>query len=470
MGLRLRTLALLISFLFLGALVSGTILGTTQSMQPDNSVVIYSLSGQVTGVTTLAIQEMLSLADTTNARLVLIELSTTGGELGAVSQIMQMFATSPVPVLVYIPPAAQALSGGTYLLMASHIAAMGPTARMGSCQPILGFLPVSDPTYLSSLVELMTYHARLHERNVTSAGRFILENLNLGPVEAQGLGSIELIANSRSTLLNALESYTLVERELLPGEFTYRLLPTASLGSYNYSQIIQDFSGISAAPLFFYNPNPTLTLLAFIAHPVVTFILLQIGIWGFIFALNAPGHMGEIISVICIILALVGLGIIGISVAGIILMILGLGMIIIEAKTDIGFAGLAGIIGVVCFVLGGIFFIPPNQWLIPTQIMWLFQGISAGTALIFSALFGYAVIKAAEARRLTSDFDPKIISGARGVAETILDPEGRVRALGESWTAIAEEGIIKAGEEVEVIRLDGIRLVVKKSEPADEFQ
>ena len=101
--------------------------------------------------------------------------------------------------------------------------------------------------------------------------------------------------------------------------------------------------------------------------------------------------------------------------------------------------------------------------------MWLFQGIAACTALVFSALFGYAIYKAAAVRRLTSDFDPQKIPGTQGIAETNLDPEGRVRALGESWMAIAEKGIVKAGESIEVVRLDGIRLIVKKLEPPDEF-
>jgi membrane-bound serine protease (ClpP class) len=213
-----------------------------------------------------------------------------------------------------------------------------------------------------------------------------------------------------------------------------------------------------------------LTFLAFLAHPVVSFILLQVGIWGFIFALNAPGHLGEIVSAICILLALVGLGIIGISVAGIVMMVLGLVLVIIEAKTDIGFAGLAGIIGVACFVLGGIFFLPPSQWLIPAQLMWIFQGISAAIALVFAGLFGYAIYKAAQARGLPSDFDPKKMPGTIGIAVTNLDPEGQIRAFGENWMAVAEKGVIKAGESVEVVRLDGIRLIVKRADTPDEFK
>lgn len=444
--------------------------GRADTLQGSNPVMIYELSGQITGVTTMSIQEFLSTAESTNASLAIIQLSTTGGELGAVSQIMQLFATSPIPVLVYVPPAAQALSGGTYLLTASYIAAMGPAARIGSCQPIAGIVPVTDPNYVNSLVTLMTTHSHLHERNETTTSRFILENLNLGPAEAETWGSVELVANSIPELLTTLESYTLVQREQQSNDITYRIIPTADLASYNYTQVIQDFAGIASVTLSHYLPSFGLQMLAFLANPIISFLLLQIGIWGFIFALNAPGHMGEFISVACIVLALVGLGIIGISAAGIVLMLLGIGLIVIEAKTDIGFAGLAGISGIACFVLGGIFFLPPSQWLIPTEIMWVFQGISAGIALIFSAIFGFAVIKAAEARRLTSDFDHKKIPGTLGIAQTNLDPEGMVRAFGESWMATTEKGVIKAGESVEVVRLEGIRLIVKRAEPPDEFK
>ena len=469
MVLRRRYLLFVISVLVFGMLFLGINGVTAENKQIGEPVIIYRLSGQITGVTTLSIQEVIALAQSANARLIVIELSTTGGELGAVSQIMQLFASSPVPILVYVPAASQAISGGTYLLTAAHVAAMGPAARIGTCQPIVGLFPVTDPVYLNALVSLLTTQAHLHERNETTATQFILENLNLGSNDAETFGSIELIANSQPTLLSDLEAYTLVERELVTNDFTYTILPTANLANYTYSQVIQDFDGVVSEQQITYSPNAGLTILAFLAHPIVSFILLQVGIWGFLFALNAPGHAGEVISLICIVLALVGLGIIGISIAGIVLMVLGMVLLIIEAKTDVGFAGLAGIIGIACFVLGGIFFLPPSQWLVPSQIMWLFQGIAAATALIFSALFGYAIYKAAQARRLTSDFDPKKIAGTQGIAETNLDPEGRVRALGESWMAEAEKGVIKAGESIEVVRLEGIRLIVKKTEPPDEF-
>jgi membrane-bound serine protease (ClpP class) len=419
---------------------------------------VYPVSGEITGVTAQAIQSLLATAESTNAKLVVVQLNTPGGELIAVQSIMQMFATSSVPVLVYVPPAAIAVSGGTYMLMASHIAGMGPAAQIGSCQPVVGAIPTYEPKYLEFVVTLMTEHARLHERNETTASRFILENLNLGSADARSLGVLDFAADSLPALLNDLEGYTLIRRD---PEATFRLVPTGDLGSYNWTTS-WDFAGIASIPQIQYVTPPVLMLLGFLANPVVNFVLLQVGIWGFVFALNAPGQYGEILSGVCIILALVGMGIIGISIGGVLLFVLGIALLIIEAKTDIGFAGAAGISGAVCFALGGVFFLPPTQWLIPQPTMWVFQGIAVSIAAMFAGLFGYALMKAAQARRLTSEFAPERLVGQEGIAETALDPDGRVRALGESWTATAVDPPIKNEEPVEIVRLDGIRLIVRR--------
>lgn len=460
MATRLRLLAPLACWVLLCFLLLGTVsaTGPQSSLQSSDSILVYPLTGEITGVTAQAVQNLLATAQSTSARLVVIQLNTPGGEVMAVQSIMQMFATSSVPVLVYVPPATIAVSGGTYMLMASHIAGMGPAAQIGSCQPVVGAVPTYEPKYLEFVVTLMTEHARLHERNETTAARFILENLNLGSADAKNLGVIEFAADSLPALLSSLEGYTLLRRD---PEATFRLIPTGDLGSYNWTAK-WDFAGIASSPQIQYVPPVVLTLLAFLANPVVNFVLLQVGIWGFVFALNAPGQYGEILSGVCIILALVGMGIIGISIAGILLFVLGIALLIIEAKTDIGFAGAAGISGAICFAIGGVFFLPPTQWLIPQPTMWVFQGIAVTIAGMFAGLFGYALMKAAQARRLTSEFAPERFVGQQGIAETVLDPDGRVRALGESWTATAIDPPIKTDEPVEVVRLDGIHLIVRR--------
>jgi membrane-bound serine protease (ClpP class) len=465
---RLRLLAplacaTLACFLLVGA-VSGA--APSSSLQSPNSVLVYSLTGDITGVTAQAVQNLLATAESANARLVVIQLSTPGGEIGAVESIMQMLAASSVPVLIYVPTAAMAVGGGTYMLMASHIAGMGPGAQIGVCQPVVGAIPTYDPSYVDFVVTLMTDHARLHERNETTAARFILDNLALGSTDAKNLGAIEFASDSLPALLTSLEGYTLIRRA---PEATFRLVPTTDLDTYNWTAQ-WDFAGIASAPQIEYLPPVALTLLAFLANPVINFVFLQVGIWGFVFAFHAPGHYGEVLSIVCIILALVGMGIIGISIGGIVLFVLGIFLLLIEAKTEMSFSGASGVAGAVCFAIGGIFFLPPTQWLIPQSSMWVFQGVAVAIAGMFAGLFGYIVMKAAQARHLTSEFAPERFVGKQGFAETILDPEGRVRALGESWSATAVDPPIKIGEAVEVIRLDGIHLVVRRLENQSEGQ
>jgi membrane-bound ClpP family serine protease len=87
---------------------------------------------------------------------------------------------------------------------------------------------------------------------------------------------------------------------------------------------------------------------------------------------------------------------------------------------------------------------------------------------MFAILFTYAIMKAAEARRLKSELEAERVVGKPEIAETNLDPDGRVRALGETWSASAERPPIKAGESVIVVRLDGIRLIVRLAKATDE--
>jgi membrane-bound ClpP family serine protease len=52
--------------------------------------------------------------------------------------------------------------------------------------------------------------------------------------------------------------------------------------------------------------------------------------------------------------------------------------------------------------------------------------------------------------------------GTKGKAASSLDPEGMVRIKGELWVATADGGGIPAGENIEVVGEDGLKLVVRK--------
>lgn len=426
----------------------------------SNKVLLVEVNGEITRATKLMFEDSLKMAKAMDARLAIFVENTPGGEAEAVQEIMTMLENSETPTCVFVyPSGATAWSGGTYILMASHIAAMAPGTTIGSCQPVSSLGPINYSKYINAYKKLMVNHAKLHCRNVTAAERFVTENLNLGADEALRFGVIEVIANNITDLLKTLEKYSLIRFNGTEGA-VWKLVPCEEAENYTFIERI-DFDKLSDATITKYSAGPQILFLRALYNPLVSSLLLIIGIFAIFIGIKTPGWGAEIAGAICLFLALVSFGAIGIEPAAILFFVLGAALIIAELKTNIG---VLAITGAICIIIGALFMFPSPQWLLNPEIARQIQEVLVISAVLAAALFAFVVYKVAETKMLKAKTGAEALIGAEGVAITDLDPNGEVRVLGEYWRAKTAEKTIKKGEKVVVVGKEGLVLIVKASD------
>jgi membrane-bound serine protease (ClpP class) len=435
------------------------------ALQPTASaaqggVLVVRISSEIARPTTELVSRSIAEAKAGGARLIVYELNTPGGDVASVTEIMNDFNSSPIPVVVWVEPSgATAWSGGTYILMASHIAAMSSGTTIGSAQPVLSTGQVlNESKYINALSGLMRDNARLHNRNETAAQQFITQNINLGPEEALRYHVIEFAADTLQGLLAQLEPYTLVLSKTEVGTSVWKLVLTSSLGSVSYSTSY-DFSGISQVTQYNYEPGISIRLLEFLSNPIIATVLFLVGMYAVIIGFKTPGYGVEIAGALMLFMALVGFGVIGINLAAALLFVLGIILTLIEIKTHIGIFAIAGI-GMI--ILGSFLAFPLPGWeLLAAKAVDSARQTLISVALVMSAIFGFVVYKVAQARRMKVKVGPERLMGRVGAAVSALTPRGEVKVEGQIWKAETIGDHVKQGGLVEVIGREGLILRVK---------
>ncbi|MGA2973375.1 MAG: nodulation protein NfeD [Candidatus Bathyarchaeia archaeon] len=449
------------SFFLIGVLAFVLMAGLQPAASAaQGSVLVVRISSDISGPTTELVAHSIAEAQAGGARLIVYELNTPGGDLGSVTNIMNAFNSSPIPVVVWVTPSgAAAWSGGTYILMASHIAVMASGTTIGSAQPVTATgQTVNETKIINALTGLMRDNARLHDRNETIAQEFITQNINLGPEEALRDHVIEFAADSLDGLLSQLEPYTLVLSTGEMGTSVWKLVLTSSTGAVAYTRSY-DFSGISQAAQYNYQPGISIAVLQFLSNPLIATVLFLVGMYAVIIGFKTPGYGVEIAGALMVFLALVGYGIIGINIAAVLLFILGIILTLIEIKTHVGIFALAGI-GMI--ILGSFLMFPLPGWeLLAAQSVESARETLIAVALVMSGIFGFVVYKVAQARRMKVKMGPERLMGKTGTAVSALAPRGEVKVEGQTWRAETLGENIKEGQEVEIVRREGLILRVK---------
>jgi membrane-bound serine protease (ClpP class) len=406
-----------------------------------------TIDGSINPASSDHIQKAIALSESDGATAVLIELDTPGGLLSSTKDIIQAILNAQVPVVVYVSPkGAWAASAGTFITLAAHVAAMAPGTSIGAASPVSATggggerdennerTDVSAQKAEKFTAAFIESIAKERDRNVEWAVRSVKEAEAIAQDEALEIGVIDLVANNREDLLAQLDG-RVVE---IDGESWTLETADAEVRMFEMDTMTRFFN--------------------FLSSPDIAVLLAMAGLMLLYMEFNQPGMIVPgVIGAICLILAAIAFQILPFSWVGLLLMLLGLGMFVTELfVTSYGLLFAAGI---VCFLLGGsMLFDMPEVSDLNVSFWSVLVPITVAFAL-FAALVVFAVGRTFS-RDQTAGVDEMI--GLVGMAQTALEPEGRVFVRGEYWNASADE-TIPQGERVEVSAVEGMRLRVRRA-------
>jgi membrane-bound serine protease (ClpP class) len=359
--------------------------------------------------------------------LIVIELDTPGGLDTSMRDIIKAILASPVPVATYVSPkGARAASAGTYILYASHVAAMAPATNLGAATPVelapggqpgtpekpakpdaqKPAEPPGDARARKAVHDAAAYIrglAELRGRNAEWAERAVREAVSLPADEALAMKVIDHVAADLADLMQQVHGRS-VE---VNGQRT-----TLDTRMATIERVAPDWRS---------------RLLAVIGDPGIAYLLMLLGIYGLIYEFSNPGMLFPgVVGGICLLLAMFALQVMPISYAGLALIILGIALMIGEAfLPSFGALGLGGI---AAFVIGSVMLIDTD--LPGYGISWMLIMPLAVTSALFSFFVASMAIRA---RRRPVVTGAEEMVGACGEALEDIAPEGWARVHGERW-------------------------------------
>lgn len=378
-------------------------------------------------------------------------MDTPGGLDDSTRDIVRLIIASPVPVATFVAPSgARAASAGTYILTASHVAAMAPGTNVGAATPISLGAPapesdqgkekeakpsVAEAKAMNDAAAWLRALAKLRGRNVEWADKAVRESESLAASEAAEQRVIDFLAPDMASLLTQADG----RRVQVAG--SQRRLATRGLA-------IEEI-----------DPGWRIRLLSAITNPNVALILMMIGIYGLLFEFMNPGGIGPgVIGAIALLTGLYSLAVLPVNYAGVALILLGMGLMVAEAVTPT--FGVAGVAGMVSFIIGAVLLFPDRAPGFEPD--WRVIGSLAAVSLGFVLLVVRAAFSARR-RQVVSGREEMIGSLARVV--DWAGSTGHVFAHGERWKAKSPAPLAE-GEKVLVRSIDGLTLeVAPASEP-----
>lgn len=400
----------------------------------------YRIEGMIHTGTFEILDDLFEKARQEKKDLIFLEIDTPGGLLQSTEEIVKLFLNSELPIVVYVSPSgAKAGSAGTFITMAAHIAAMAPGTYIGAATPVMmGSSPETENPDMNKKIKSATSSfiesiAKQRNRNVEWGKKAVLEGDSITEDQALEKNVIDYVARSQKDLFTQMNGK---EVKVLDKVYTFSILePEVKV----------------------YQPDFKFKVLNVLASPELMYVLLLVVLAGAYLEFSNPGLIfpGSAAAVSLLLLLFANRAL-PIDILGILLIVLALVFLILEIY--ITSYGILSIAGIASFIFGSLFLFEDQAVTVPIPYI---VGSSLALALIS---FGVGFVLVKSLRRKQQGGSEEMTALRFPVKEKIVAGEKKQLFLhSEYWRVISEDNL-EVGDEAEVIRREGLTLILRKKE------
>jgi len=405
-----------------------------------NEIIVVKINGAINPVVAEFVTDEIDQANSSSAELLILQMDTPGGLDTSMRQIIKAIENSQVPIASFVSPGgSRAASAGTFITIASHIAAMEPGTNIGAAHPVnlmgggesrqaktMEDKVVNDASaYIRSLAEQRGRNAHWAELSVR-------KSVSVSAKEAKQLGVIDYVVANLDSLILALD-----KRQVKMGEATVTLNTTEKT-------------------IIFREMSKRQRILDIISNPNIAYILMMLGLVGLYLELSNPGLiLPGVIGGISLILALYAMQTLPVNYAGLLLIMLG--VVLFIAEINIMSYGLLSVSGAISIFLGSIMLIDSDDPAMQISKMVLYPTLGVTFLLAIGTIY-----LARKSHQLRTTTGVEGLVGETGVVKVKLNPQGSVLIHGETWNAESDI-TISDGEKVVVEAVEDLKIKVRKA-------